>query len=93
MPKCSNCSHAQSRLSKSGLCKSCNNNNIYPIVSVIPPEYNNLNKIKETHLSDELDDDRTIIELTKTNMVQDKARNDEIINLLKSHIEFLKPHV
>ena len=84
MPKCSNCNNVQAKLNKRKLCKKCHNN------------YNDQNK--GIDLKDQLDEsinmqlpkDRSIIDLIKENMEQEKKWNVEVISMLRDQIDYLK---
>ena len=85
MPKCSNCNNVQAKLNKRKLCKKCHNN------------YNDQNKgidLKEDQLDEsinmQLPNDRSIIDLIKENMEQEKKWNVEVISMLRDQIDYLK---
>lgn len=95
MPKCSNCNKTQARFNKRGLCIICKNINSKDInindnaSSSIDSNFNNILETKESNDHDPIND-RKIIDLFKDNMIKEKTWNDEMQNLLKEQIEFLK---
>ena len=90
MAKCSKCSKSQSRLNNGGLCRSCfqkkpNNDNANG-----NNELNSSNTIIETNkiLGAEQANDRTMIDLIKDNMLNERKWNDDMQSILKNKLDF-----
>ena len=75
MPSCVKCSYVQAKLNKGDLCKSCFD-------------------LNAAHCSIDVDfncqSDRSMVDIIKENMIQEKIWNDNIQTLLKDQIKFLK---
>ena len=81
MPKCTKCNYTQSRLNKGALCKRCFQQKINPV-----------NPVNEASI-DKSCDDRSILDLIKGSMLQEKECNAEIKHILQEQITFLKQEI
>ena len=101
MRNCVSCNKELSRKTKGDLCLHCyrcrnsisdidnaantNLNEEFPVDSFERSSDNTLPLYKDNEL-----DERAVISLLKQNMIQERIRNTEIINILKRQIEFMK---
>ena len=80
MPNCSKCNAAQSKLNKGALCKKCFNNKINGTADV---NTSNDEPIESLHT-----DDRSIIDLIKTQMTKEAQWNSEMSQVFKEQIDY-----
>lgn len=81
MPNCCKCNKQQSLLNKGALCKNCKK--IYPVIS----------NVNESNLNTDQNNDRTMIDIIKENMLSERKWNDDIRLLLKDQVEFLRQEI
>lgn len=85
MPNCSKCNGAQAKLNKGALCKSCNEKKI---------DINKNNDSIENEINGEncenVSNDRTVLEIIKEHMMQEKKWIEEFQKSMKDQIDFLK---
>ena len=98
MRNCVTCNKQLSRHTKGDLCLQCyrNRNNIDEIDNSINadnnPEFPTEDNIIPLYDNNELDD-RAVISLLKQKMTQERIRDTEFIDILKSHINFMKAEI
>ena len=100
MGACANCSSYQSRLCKGKLCKECfnknkkskvtSNKNDHPIDNM---EYSDKDDDDDGEINKSVLGDRSVINMIKESMLEEKAYNKEIIMLLKDQIDYLKNEI
>ena len=86
MPKCVICENVQAKLNKGDLCKDCFNEKDNRSVIC---EYTNDNSSNDVTIID----DRTIMDIIKENMTQERRWNEEMTIVLKDQIEYLKDEI
>ena len=91
MPNCCKCNKQQSRLNKGGLCKSCFHKKINPATPNDNNEsiLNNNNGITDVNYDDQ-SNDRTMIDIIKQNMLNERKWNEDMQIILKEQLEFLR---
>ena len=75
MPSCVKCSYVQAKLNKGDLCKAC-----YDLNTAQCSNDSDSNCLS----------DRSMVDMIKENMLQEKLWNDSIQSTLKDQVEFLK---
>ena len=86
MPKCVICENVQAKLNKRNLCKDCfNEKDNRSVIS----EYTNDNSSNDVTIIG----DRTIMDIIKENMTQERRWNEEMAIVLKDQIEYLKDEI
>lgn len=100
MPKCSNCGYVQIKLNPGKLCKKCleqkkardtKNNTATDDINndLIDPNEHNDDKNTENGFNN-LIQDRSIMDIIKEFMFEEKLREAEMINVMKDQLEYLK---
>ena len=85
MPICSKCNAVQSRLNKGALCKKCFNNKINVIENVATTN--------DDDIENSLIDDRSLIDMIKSQMAKEIQWNIEMTQIFKEQIEHLKGEI
>ena len=95
MPKCGKCNNIQSRLNKGALCKACFHKKINPSVSDVYNDDSISEKLDDSIDSnfEEISNNRSIIDIIKNNMSQERKWSEEMQMVLKDQIDFLKQEI
>ena len=89
MPNCSKCNAVQSKLNKGELCKKCFNDKINPTDNI----NNTNNTVNDDPIEIDPMDDRSIIDLFKSQMIKEAQWNNEINQVLYDQIDYLKSEI
>ena len=93
MPKCVNCSKAQSKLNPGDLCKSCiqlKSDDIY----ILKDEYSdNDDTLNSEIFPNVTSQERGVIDIIKEHMIIQQQQQQDYIDLLRNQIDYLKKDI
>lgn len=93
MGACVICSSFQSRLRKGRLCKECFNKNKKSKVTLNKNDHVITMDNSDIEINKSILNDRSVDSLIKKNMLQKKAHNEEITQLLRDQVDYLKNEI